>query len=198
MSRQGFKSGGWYSRGYLPHFDGGEIPQFVTFRLFDSMPQSVLEQWRKELELKIDADVALRKRIESYLDAGCGECFLRDERIASVVQNALLFLHTKKYILAAWVIMPNHVHLLATPLADFSLAEIMHSIKSFTAKEANKLLQRSGVFWQHESFDRYIRNAKHYEKVIAYIESNPAKAGLCERRAEWAFSSAQYRIEGEQ
>ena len=66
----------------------------------------------------------------------------------------------------------------------------MHSIKSYTAHEANKILGRSGQFWQPESFDRYIRNQKHFLSVIRYIENNPVKAGLCLRPEDWAYSSA--------
>ena len=181
---------GWYSRGRLPHFDGGEIPQFITFRLHDSLPQEVLEKWR--LEAETDAD--LRKRVEKYLDAGYGGSWLKHENIATVVQNALLFHDEKKYRLSAWVIMPNHGHLLATPKAGFSLGEIMHSIKSYTAHEANKLLDRKGAFWQHESFDRYIRNQKHFYSVIRYIENNPVKAKLCNNPEDWRFSSARFRV----
>ena len=189
---KGLKSNlGWYDRGYLPHFDGGEIPQFLTFRLFDSLPQSVLEQYRREFEDKGDeGKIAFRKNVEKYLDNGYGECFLRDPRVAQLVQDSLIFHDEKKYRLRAWVIMPNHIHFLATPLENVELREIAHSIKSFTAHEANKLLNREGQFWQHEPFDRYIRNQKHFVNVIEYIENNPVKAGLCQRSEDWRFSSA--------
>ena len=55
---------GWRSRGYLPHFDGGEVSQFITTRLFDSLPQGVLEKWRVELEREEITDVEFRKKIE--------------------------------------------------------------------------------------------------------------------------------------
>ncbi len=185
---------GWYSRGYLPHFDGGETAQFITARLFDSMPQEVLENWRDELKTqnadKTETDAIFRKRVEAYLDQGDGSCFLRDERVANVVKDALLFHDEKKYQLRAWVIMPNHIHILLTPNAGFALNEIVHSIKSFTANEANKILNRKGIFWQHESFDRYIRNAEHFANVIKYIENNPVKAKLCVNPEDWKFSSA--------
>jgi hypothetical protein len=86
--------GGWHSRGYLPHFDGGEIPQFITFRLADSMPQALLDRWREELgsEQNVNVDSALRKRIELFLDSGYGECYLKDPRVAESVQNSFLFL----------------------------------------------------------------------------------------------------------
>ena len=196
---KGLKSNfGWYDRGYIPHFDGGEIPQFLTFRLFDSLPQSLLEQWRQETEAQgEDGKILFRKRVENYLDKGCGSCFLRDNRIAKLTEDSLLFHHNKKYKLTAWVIMPNHMHFLTTPFEGIELREIAHSIKSFTAHEANKLLNRRGQFWQHEPFDRYIRDRKHFVSVIRYIENNPVKAGLCLQAADWCFSSAFHRVKQE-
>ncbi len=183
---------GWYSRGYLPHFDGGQLPQFITARLFDALPQNILRRFWLELERKgnENIDYEMRKQIENFLDKGYGECFLKDQRIAKITADALLFHHEKKYKLIAWVVMPNHIHFLAVPLENIKLAEITHSIKSYTAKEANKMLNRNGKFWQRESFDRYIRNYEHFIKTIDYIENNPVKAGLCENYTDWKFSSA--------
>jgi hypothetical protein len=83
---------GWHSRGYLPHFDGGEIPQFITFRLGDSVPQELLSKWREELRSEeCDVDAALRKRIEIFLDQGYGACWLREPRVAKKVQESFLF-----------------------------------------------------------------------------------------------------------
>jgi putative DNA methylase len=185
---------GWHSRGYLPHFDGGEIPQFITFRLADSMPQALLDRWRSNLatEQNIDIDAALRKRIELYLDQGYGKCCLKNPTIAESVQNSLLF-YGDRYRLTAWVIMPNHVHMLMTPCAGEELSRILQSLKSYTANEANKRAGRDGQFWQPESFDRYVRDADHFAKVIAYIENNPVKARLCKRPEDWRFSSAWFR-----
>jgi REP element-mobilizing transposase RayT len=118
---------------------------------------------------------------------------LRNEKVAEVVQNALLYHDEKKYKLHSWVIMPNRIHFLLTPNRKIKLEEIVHSIKSFTANEANKILNRKGIFWQHEPFDRYIRNLKHYVNVIKYIEENPVKAKLCLKPEEWRFSSAYFR-----
>ena len=176
---------GWYNRGHLPHFEGGSIPQFLTFRLYDSVPQSLIEEWKANLD-----DVRFRKKVEKFLDAGYGACFLRDAAVAEMVANSLKFHNGKKYDLASWVIMPNHTHFLVTPFENVELGEIAHSIKSYTAHEANKILGRSGRFWQVEPFDRYIRNSRHYSAVIRYIENNPVKAGLCATASEWRFSSA--------
>ncbi|MFN2452697.1 MAG: transposase [Pyrinomonadaceae bacterium] len=179
----------------MPHFEGGERAQFVTFRLHDSLPQALLERWRRELahDEHRDVDAALRKRIEAYLDEGHGDAHLRDVRIARLTQDAMLYFDGVRYKLSAWVVMPNHVHLLATPRDGFTLSSIMHSIKSYTANEANKLIDRTDRFWQKESFDRYIRDAKHFAATVAYIENNPVKAGLCAAPHEWQFSSAYAR-----
>jgi putative DNA methylase len=185
--KHGREDFGWYSRGYIPHFDGGsELPQFITFRLADSMPKIVIERWLKEGLL----DIEFRKRIERYLDAGAGKCWLRQPAVAEIVRAALLYHNGSKYDLVVWVIMPNHVHLLLVPAAGVHLPEILHSIKSFTAQQANKLLNRSGSFWQRESFDRYIRNERHFRNVIKYIEENPVKARLCKTAGKWRYGSA--------
>ncbi len=194
---KGFHSNlGWYDRGYIPHFDGGEIAQFFTFRLYDSLPQEVVEKWREDTKDQGEKGmITFRKNVENFLDKGFGECFFNDERIAEMTQKSLLFHHEKKYHLIAWVIMPNHIHFLATPLENVELREIAHSIKSYTAHEANKILNRKGQFWQHEPFDRYIRNRKHFVNVVEYIENNPVKAGFCEKPENWKFSSTFYKKE---
>ena len=183
----------WHSRGYIPHVDRDECTQFITFRLADSMPQTVLASWREELNNGEITDAGLRMRIEFYLDQNYGKSWLADDRIAYVVQTSLLNLDGKKYRLVAWVIMPNHVHILIETLAGHSVPEIMQTLKSFTSHEANKILDRKGHFWFKEYFDRYIRSGKHYQATIRYIEENPVKARLCEKAEDWKFGSAYFR-----
>ena len=77
--------------------------------------------------------------------------------------------------------------------SDSIALDILHSLKSYTANEANKLLRRTGQFGQPESFDRWVRDADHFAKVIAYIENNPVKARLCKRPEDWRFGSAWFR-----
>ncbi|HKS26666.1 MAG TPA: transposase [Pyrinomonadaceae bacterium] len=187
---------GWKSRGYLPHFDGGEIPQMITFRLADSLPQEVLANWKRQLHGKgatRSADTALRRRIETYLDMGYGYAYLKEHHMASLIQDSLLYLDGERYRLLAWVIMPNHVHSLLTPFSGQPLSSILHSLKSYTAQQANKYLRRRGRFWQEDYFDRFIRNDKHLAKAITYIENNPVKAGLCRDARDWPFGSASFR-----
>lgn len=190
---------GWHSRGYLPHFDGGEIPQSVTFRLADSFPKKCLDAWRDELTHlpEKEASAERRRRIETYLDMGAGKAWLRDPRIARLVQKALLHFDGERYRLHAWVIMPNHVHVLLTPHKGRSLSDILHSWKSYTTKEANHILGRSGDLWQEEYFDRYIRDELHFAATVEYIESNPVRAHLCTMNEEWEFGSAARKYAGE-
>jgi len=183
----------WHSRGYIPHVDPGESVQFITFRLADSMPQNVLERWRSELEAGEITDARLRQRVEMYLDQNYGAAWLSDARIASLVQNSLLEFDGKRYRLIAWVIMPNHVHILIQNVPGHSIAQIMHSIKSFTAHEANKILGRKGRFWFKEYFDRYIRSGRHFQATLRYIEENPVRARLCAKSEDWKFGSAYSR-----
>ena len=183
---------GWYSRGYLPHFDAEGQTQTMTFRLFDSMPREVLDRWREELASlpEKEAELERRKRMDAYLDQGYGGCYLKDHRLALIVQNALLFFDNQRYAMHAWVVMPNHVHVLFTPNAGYGLSEIAHSWKSYTANQCNKVLNRKGQFWQPEPFDRYVRDERHYANAIRYIENNPVKAGLCEKPEDWLWGSA--------
>lgn len=188
------KAAGWHSRGYLPHFDGREVPQFITCRLFDSVPKTVIERWIRELALPNGHDqIALQQRIERYLDQGFGGAFLKNPQIAELVQHDLLSYDEVSWRLSAWVVMPNHIHLLATRFESVTLPAIVQSFKSLTSHKANKLLSRNGRFWMPEYFDRYIRNRQHFVKTVSYIENNPVKARLCGKPEDWPFSSARFR-----
>jgi len=186
--RMGFR--GWRSRGYLPHFDAPGVRQMITYRLEDAMPANRRHEW--ETLLAIEDEREKRIRIESYLDAGHGECHLRQPEIAALVQENLLHFDGTRYRLLAWVVMPNHVHALIET-AQTPLAEILHGWKSYTGKAANRLLERTGDFWQAEYFDRYIRDEEHFRKAVRYIENNPVKAGLAKSPEEWIFGSARHR-----
>jgi REP element-mobilizing transposase RayT len=121
-----------------------------------------------------------------------GSCILRHADAAGLVQSALLYFERQRYQLAAWCVMPNHVHVAYTTLGQHSPQDIHHSWKSYTSHEINKLLDRRGTLWERESFDHLIRSPEHYEAFVAYIENNPVEAGLCATPEEWPFSSASY------
>jgi len=189
----------WHSRGYLPHFDGPFLLQSLTLRLYDAVPDSRVQAWKSELAWAENLpamdprDIELRKRIARYEDAGHGNCWLRDDRIASLVENALLHFDGERYRLIAWCVMPNHVHGLIETRENRPLASIIHSWKSFTAHSANQILDRSGDFWFREYFDRFVRDERHFRSAVAYIEENPVKAGLARLREEWRWSSAWWK-----
>jgi putative DNA methylase len=181
----------WHSRGYIPHWEAGEIAQAITFRLADSLPASLLARWEGELQSLTDdaRNQERRKRIERALDSGHGSGALAQTAIGEVVENALLYFDGSRYRLEAWVVMPNHVHVLATPIGGASLSAVVHSWKSFTAKKANALLGRTGTFWATEYFDRAIRDEVHFASAVEYFSMNPVKAGLCGAPEAWRFSS---------
>ncbi len=184
---------GWYSRGYLPHLDAGEYrSQFITCRLFDSLPQNVLARIEEEIRIRKPEHIARERFIlaEKYLDKGYGGCFLGNRGVAEIVRDSLLRYDGERYRLLAWVIMPNHIHLLLRQARGHALEKIVHSFKSYTALEANRLLGRTGPFWMREVFDRYIRDEEHFARTIRYIEKNPVAAGLSYSPENWEFSSA--------
>ena len=171
--------------------------QSVNFRLADALPQALLARWQTELALSSQPESAraieLRRRVEKYLDAGHGACWLRRPEIAPIVEDALRHFDGQRYRLLAWCIMPNHVHALIETMEGFPLGDLLHSWKSFTSKRANQWLGRTGAFWQREYLDRYVRHAGHFADVLNYIEDNPVKARLAKLRTEWPWSSARYR-----
>lgn len=190
---------GWHSRGYLPHFDINGIYQAITYRLADSLPgarasRPLLHQNEKE---KIDH----RKHIQQELDKGYGSCVLRNPNIATIVVNAWKHFDGKRYDLVAYVVMPNHVHVLIKTYVGFPLSGVIHSWKSFTGHKIESYLKNSGrdarapgkgsKTWQNEYFDRFIRDERHFVQTIAYIHENPVKAGLCRKASEWPWSSAK-------
>lgn len=185
---------GWRSRGYLPHIDADGLTQTVTYRLADSLPCEVVERIRAEHG---DDEAELHKAVEAGLDACHGSCILRDSDIAEMVVENWIRHHGERYELIAWVLMPNHAHVMVRPAAGVSLAEIVHGWKSFTAKQIMKGPHAAAFpdhkVWQEEYRDRYIRDERHFAAALEYIAMNPVKAGLCERVAEWKWS---FRREG--
>ncbi len=148
------------------------------------------------------------RKFEDILhQAATGPTWLKDEQVAKIVVDSLRHRHGKVYRLDAYCIMSNHVHVVFKPfLNEISLHEklgaarllyesdeppleaIMHSLKSYTAQEANKLLKRKGAFWEAESYDHEVRNETEYHRIVEYVLNNPVKAGLVEDRREWRWS----------
>jgi hypothetical protein len=125
-------------------------------------------------------------RIEEYFDRGIGSCHLRDPRIANLVANALRLRHGRRYRLIAWCIMPNHVHVVFRLFPGQELSTVMSSWKSYTARMANRVLGRTGAFWQREYYDRLIRNGDELDRAVRCVAMNPKRAGLM--GWEWVWS----------
>jgi REP element-mobilizing transposase RayT len=176
---------GWFDRGFLPHFDGGAVVQTITFRLADSLPR---ELYKHILGLADDAERQIL--LHRLIDEGRGSCLLSTPENAGIVADALSFFDGERYKLLAWVIMPNHVHAMIEQIEGHRLDRIVHSWKSFTAKQINRRLNSEGRIWARDYFDRYVRDERHYLNAICYIENNPVKAGLVRLAEDWAYSSA--------
>ena len=119
-----------------------------------------------------------------------GPFFLRQENVAAVVVESLYRgVELGHYQLGAFVVMANHVHVLLLPLIPAS--QLLKSLKGSTAREANRLLGRTGEpFWQRESYDHWVRSEEEWQRIVRYIENNPIKAGLVARPQDYRWSSA--------
>ena len=169
----------------LPHWNQDNVLVFVTWRLADSLPQAKLQEIEdRQKSFLIDhpepwdeATLRLYRKnvsceMEAFLDSGSGSCVLNEERIRQEVEAALHFFDGNRYRLHAFVVMPNHVHVLFVAFPGFPQNNVLHTWKSFTSKVINKALGRQGRLWQDESWDRLIRNEPHYRNCLAYIHNN--------------------------
>jgi REP element-mobilizing transposase RayT len=205
---------GTHTRGYLPHVKRENAAYFVTFRLVDSLPRQILLRFQQERAEKMrlclaDGRIAKPKskqsldseiereyyrKVERHLDQGNGSSYLKQPEIGELVANAIRHFDGERYLLRAWVVMPNHVHAVLWPMPNHKLSAILRTWKGFTAQRANQILNRSGqIFWQRESFDHWIRDEEENERICRYVINNPVKAGLCKRQEEWRWSSAQLK-----
>jgi REP element-mobilizing transposase RayT len=198
---------GFHSRGVLPHLKREGGTYFVTFRQAGTLPKEVLLRFKHERDaILAQAEAAKRpltwheqeelfrwysSRVDKYLDAGHGTCYLRDPALAEVVANAIQFFEGQRYELRAWVVMPNHAHVVGWPMPGQVLSEILHSWKSFTAHEINKRLPEKVVaIWQSESYEHLIRDDEDLHRCCHYTLMNPVNAGLCAKPEDWKWSSA--------
>ena len=187
-----------YYRRRLPHIQVAGSTYFVTFRLKVSLPQDVLEKLPED-----KTDHEYRRwfgKFDDYLDrALCGETFLNNEQVADLIAGSIHYRNGKVYDLDAFCIMPNHVHLVCTPVEKsedvfYSLTKILQSLKRHTARQSNLILGRSGAFWQDESYDHIIRNQAELERVIEYVLDNPVKAGLVDDWKKWKWLYCKYDL----
>ncbi len=189
----------FYQR-HLPHYQPAGATLFITFRLAGSLLQEALQRLDREARQRLSeidrlldpnaqnqAEYVLQKQLFGLWDAELdsiqhGPRWLSDPAIARMLCDALHFRDGRVYTLDAYCVMPNHVHLVVTPLPAeggvYSISKIMQSLKGYTARQANQILGRQGDFWQHESYDHVVRDAAEFKRIVNYVLENPARAGL--------------------
>lgn len=189
-----------------PHWRKAGVCYLVTFRLTDSLPVEVViemkhqaKTWQQRLaaaaaeheghlpeeirrEWELFQSRQLRK-LDQILDKGRGECVLREEPEREIVTQALHYFEGRRLLLHAYVVMPNHVHVLAQPLPGHPLEKLCGSWKRHTNRLIQSMLHRRGSLWQAENFDRIIRDPQHFTQTVRYIAKNPLRAGLSSREA---------------
>ena len=201
-----------YQGNHLPHWGLNSIAYHVCFRLVDAIPTSQRMQWLEERrrflekysnehQKPIDDEMKrfqylYSEKVEKYLDNGYGSCILRKPDIATIIRNSLEFNERKKYLLHAWCIMPNHVHVVLQVLGAHTLSEILHGWKSFTSHSINNMLSRQGQLWQDDSYNHIIRTLKEYYFQVRYVWNNPENAGLREWKWRWKRLEAQETHDG--
>lgn len=177
---------GWHERGYLPHRDEPGLTQFVTFRLADSFPVQLREQWEKLFQIEDQRE--RRTQLEAWLDLGYGECHLKHERIARSVAETLRSADGQRCHLLAFTIMPNHLHVLFKTVS-VPMAKLLKDWKGGTSRAANRILGRKGEpFWQADYWDTYMRDVEHEQTTIRYMKNNPVKAGLVKAWKDWLWT----------
>ena len=192
------------SKHFRPHWSQAGAIVFITFRAADSIPKEVLEHWEREKQdwmrrhdCPVDRhcskvlptlDPRIRDRFkrefnrcrEDFLDTCHGECVLRKPELANIVADALLHFDGERYRMGDFIVMPNHVHLLASFASEDSLVAQCDSWLHYSARHINLALGHEGKFWQQEPFDHLVRSPEQYAYLREYIRDNGAKARLPE------------------
>lgn len=169
----------------LPHWRQAGTTYFVTFRLADSLPASTLDLWERERVDWLRRHRPLHSftqrqeyyerfvvQFHKWLDAGHGRCVLSDAEVRTIVEIAIKHFVDDRYKLREWIVMPNHVHAIVTPIGSEQLSRILQSWKSYTAKQINRVLGQEGPVWQKESFDHIVRSPEQLERIERYIHEN--------------------------
>lgn len=224
-----------FYRRRLPHWQPVAGAIFLTWRLYGSLPREALDRLQAERESldrqpqradETPRDRALRHQKglfgladELLAQDTAGPKWLGKEPIARLMVDALFYHHRRLYILLAFVVMPNHVHVLLIPMEQrptegpdvasslnsgaglpampVPLRQITHSLKSYVAHEPSRRLARPPrPFWQDESYDHWVRSEAELGRVVTYVESDPVRSGLADSPEEWRWSSAWERIYG--
>lgn len=192
----------------LPHWQPDDAEFFVTFRLAGSLPAEAIKKLKKlkedlgkgvEVESASKYSSSITQKYENLIEGTeNGPAWLKEKEIAQIVLESLHFFDKKEYDLYAYCIMPNHVHVVfkvngreldqAKTTHIYPATNIIGRLKSYTALNCNKVLGRTGPFWQAESYDRVIRDSDELENTIAYTLNNPVKAGLVKNWTDWPYT----------
>jgi putative transposase len=193
------------NRPHLPHWSQEHVPTFITWRTWDSIPKVVAEQWQQQRDewlrehsiepntsdwyqqlqkLAKDHQVEYRRRFtkrwENLLDCNHGECVLKNPSLSKLIADSLHHFDSERYDLFDYVVMPNHVHVLASFHDNQAMLAQVRNWKHYTAKQVNGELGRTGRFWATDGFDHLVRSPEQLERIREYIQMNPQKAGLRE------------------
>ncbi|MFA3783272.1 transposase [Melioribacteraceae bacterium 4301-Me] len=213
----------YFYKRHLPHYQFPGYSYHVVFRLKNSIPLKVIEKLKIEKERELSKIASLPQgydKKDKYLkyqqnyflqfdsllaNNSNGPKWLSIEEVAEIVREAIHYRDNKVYDLICYTIMPNHVHVIFTPLVkqernivsqqttkNFVVTKILQELKKHTALECSKILGASGAFWQGESYDHMIRNENELLETISYVLNNPVKAGLVEKWEEWKWSYCKY------
>jgi len=192
----------WVAWRRLPHWTQPGTICFVTWRTVDSMPKPVVARWIAERNLlfqkygiapnenwKVAIDRLapadgirihrkLTERWDEFLDECHGACVLKRAHLSEIVTDSLQHFDGDRYTLTDFVVMPNHVHLLAAFPDEMAMLKQCHSWKRYTAVRINQALKISGEFWQSDGFDHLVRSEEQFVHYRRYITDNPRRAGL--------------------
>lgn len=208
---------GLFRRRRLPHWDVLDGTYFVTACLdgsISALGMKELHRFRDQLDAQPIPDglsaedwetrkqKLLFAKLDHMLDENPVVRHFDDVRLADEVRASIYHFTGQRYVTYAWCIMPSHFHWIFRPMPDWCelLAKsgetrsprevIMHSLKSFTGNQCNRLRQATGTFWEAESYDHWIRDDDEVYRAIRYVEQNPVKARLVEQADQWKYSSA--------
>ncbi len=201
----------------LPHWAQAGVVCFLTWRTNDSLPRDVVQRWRDERHHWLrqyginpraadwrsqlgEIDPSLRQRFFAHfstrwhdeLDACHGACVLKDPVNAKAVADSLLYANGDLYELTDFVVMPNHIHLLATFSSEEAMLKQCQSWKHYTACRINRHIGNTGRFWQQDGFDHLVRSEAQFEHYRSYIDDNPRKARLA--KGEYLYWSIPQSI----
>ena len=183
----------------MPHWFQPQATYFITFRTEDSFPGHVARRWYAERSNWLsrhgittstpDWKDKLARLPETFrkqfhetfsqqymenLDKGLGACVLKRSELSKIVADSLLYFNSDRYHIGDFVVMPNHVHLLVCLLGDTDLLKQCRSWKKFSAGKINKVIGKTGRFWQEESFDHLVRSPEQFCAIQQYIRRNPS------------------------